>query len=763
MIRKVKNWFNNLSTTQKVIVVCFALMLSIFLLERAVYGFFYFNSIQDGMTIFISTDNEIVDIPRNNDFSLQFDARVQNLPLCTATCVWQLRDTSTNTVVSRGEERIQQGFGRDFNFSVSASNQRQVKPYKLTLQCQNEATRYCRGTSSSSTASTIVNITYDDIELEHKSFVNNRYDEVASSWHQDIQELHFLKGVEDERLTSITDSIQSDYERVQNQLNLLEQSIRNDNPTSARNILVNQDGSQAVSMYETLRNQEEESVSLINRFIRNQTSIHAHYLVFGNQTLFDERLQSIQRVHRDFNQTPIPTGLNTSQSFATFKNSLNNTEMRRVSSQASTYKNTYKNILCNVKGFECGVSEQNRSFEEELVDSCSYLNMFEETSQIAQREFTLSLRPNQTVQETLDDFNVTQIRQQDNFNQLQEELLLLAVNETPTQNTSLLLSLIPRLESEANTFKDTYCSKNFTFPSQTLSPVLPELPNNITTYNPVRFPTQQCCSLGTCRACAFEERTPIILVHGHAIAESSQPEYSLQAMKNLANTLEQDGYFYFGHVFPQRNIESNTKRILSKLPSNVVFTTTYYTDSFAEEGEYYRLVTKAEPIETYGIRLSEVVDMVLRETGQERVDIISHSMGGLVTRSYLQNFGEDSVRSVVLIGTPNHGVSGRTARFCNVFGSENACRDMRRGSDFLQTVNSYEPSIPVMNIIGVGCQGTDYDGIVFRDEVELDWTQNFVYEGNCEGAFTLHSKLNRPRFMPEVYDDIKEFLNITNN
>jgi triacylglycerol esterase/lipase EstA (alpha/beta hydrolase family) len=45
-------------------------------------------------------------------------------------------------------------------------------------------------------------------------------------------------------------------------------------------------------------------------------------------------------------------------------------------------------------------------------------------------------------------------------------------------------------------------------------------------------------------------------------------------------------------------------------------------------------------------------------TGKNEVDIIAHSMGGLVTRAYIQsNKYNNDIRSFEMIGTPNKGAS----------------------------------------------------------------------------------------------------------
>lgn len=61
--------------------------------------------------------------------------------------------------------------------------------------------------------------------------------------------------------------------------------------------------------------------------------------------------------------------------------------------------------------------------------------------------------------------------------------------------------------------------------------------------------------------------------------------------------------------------------------------------------------------ESYGHRLSIAVDNVLAATGAEKVILISHSMGGLVCRSYIKWFGgHNKVFKILTVGTPNNGI-----------------------------------------------------------------------------------------------------------
>lgn len=77
------------------------------------------------------------------------------------------------------------------------------------------------------------------------------------------------------------------------------------------------------------------------------------------------------------------------------------------------------------------------------------------------------------------------------------------------------------------------------------------------------------------------------------------------------------------------------------------------------------------------------VDGILAATGAAKVDVITHSMGGLSSRYYVKNLGGDAtVDEWVSLGGPNHGTD--TANFC----FSTACTEMRIGSSFLAALNS---------------------------------------------------------------------------
>jgi triacylglycerol lipase len=86
---------------------------------------------------------------------------------------------------------------------------------------------------------------------------------------------------------------------------------------------------------------------------------------------------------------------------------------------------------------------------------------------------------------------------------------------------------------------------------------------------------------------------------------------------------------------------------------------------------------------TTASQIATKVDSILKATCATKVDLVSHSMGGLSTRYYVKNLGGGAkVDDFVSLGGPNHGTD--TANFC----FSTACSEMRVGSSFLNALNS---------------------------------------------------------------------------
>jgi triacylglycerol lipase len=82
--------------------------------------------------------------------------------------------------------------------------------------------------------------------------------------------------------------------------------------------------------------------------------------------------------------------------------------------------------------------------------------------------------------------------------------------------------------------------------------------------------------------------------------------------------------------------------------------------------------------------LASYVSQVRQRTGASRVDIVNHSMGGLVSLWYVKQLGgQQYVRRLASLAGANHGTTSALA--CTVFVT---CQQMVPGSSFINTLSS---------------------------------------------------------------------------
>ena len=77
------------------------------------------------------------------------------------------------------------------------------------------------------------------------------------------------------------------------------------------------------------------------------------------------------------------------------------------------------------------------------------------------------------------------------------------------------------------------------------------------------------------------------------------------------------------------------------------------------------------------------VERVKARTGARKIDILTHSEGGLISRFYIENLGgASSIERLVTLGTPNHGT------YMGYLGPGMGATQMKPGSAFLQALNA---------------------------------------------------------------------------
>lgn len=84
-------------------------------------------------------------------------------------------------------------------------------------------------------------------------------------------------------------------------------------------------------------------------------------------------------------------------------------------------------------------------------------------------------------------------------------------------------------------------------------------------------------------------------------------------------------------------------------------------------------------IRTAAEALGPHIEQICEQSGHRRVDIVAHSLGGLVARYYVQRLGGDArVRTLITLGTPHTGTKAIPA-----LAPHPLARQMRPGSEVL--------------------------------------------------------------------------------
>jgi triacylglycerol esterase/lipase EstA (alpha/beta hydrolase family) len=100
-------------------------------------------------------------------------------------------------------------------------------------------------------------------------------------------------------------------------------------------------------------------------------------------------------------------------------------------------------------------------------------------------------------------------------------------------------------------------------------------------------------------------------------------------------------------------------------------------------------------IERFAGQLAARVDAVCAATGAQRVVLIGHSMGGLVSRAYLRRYGAARVERLITIGTPHHGS-------VLAWSYPGRClAQMRPGNAWLAELNRDESGVPTVPITSI--------------------------------------------------------------
>ena len=154
-------------------------------------------------------------------------------------------------------------------------------------------------------------------------------------------------------------------------------------------------------------------------------------------------------------------------------------------------------------------------------------------------------------------------------------------------------------------------------------------------------------------------------------------------------------------------------------------------------------------IDGYAPLVDAAVKRVQAETGQQRIVIVAHSMGGLAARAYLRDHGATHVARVITLGTPHHGTS-----IAN-FGIGINCGEMNwlgryeegRSSEWLQRLAATEDAEDLATIVSIY---SHHDNIVSpQSSAHLHGARNIALAGIGHVAMALE-----PAVQQMVIDEI---------
>ena len=159
---------------------------------------------------------------------------------------------------------------------------------------------------------------------------------------------------------------------------------------------------------------------------------------------------------------------------------------------------------------------------------------------------------------------------------------------------------------------------------------------------------------------------PIVFVHGIAggFSDWDQTVSNISGGTHFSMRYNDDGELF------------NNYNGLPPKTTNWIWNVSYYHDTPVKEAFQGNLTTYAE-------RLREIITVVKNISGSDKVVIISHSMGGLVSRAYmsLDQSCWNSVHKIVTVAAPHEGVKTSV-------GIVGQLKDLRKGSDFIIQLNA---------------------------------------------------------------------------
>ena len=258
----------------------------------------------------------------------------------------------------------------------------------------------------------------------------------------------------------------------------------------------------------------------------------------------------------------------------------------------------------------------------------------------------------------------------------------------------------------------------------------------------------------------YSSEYPVILLHGWMGRAVDFNSY--------ADRLQEEGIAEKKSVIDSK---SNASVCPDKWPVPVSVRAEYYSDANKDKG-----------IEAYAVELHHAVDLVINCTNAEQVIIVGHSMGGLVARKYMVDYGDEKVHKLITLATPHHGFNNFTdaellMKVLDIFTGrgEVEVKQMRPNSDFLNKLNladkDFRDKIVSIGTFTIG-NGTskifdlsflsDSDVVVKLDSTRLEGAEYYQITGCSHTPITdlrigkNRGSINDANKCSQAYDIVKK-------
>ena len=768
MGEKKKNWAKN---HKKIIIIVTLIIIILSFIMFATKAWLYLNFILGNDIILrLSADKEDILLFRNQEQEVKFEAKITTNPFCTAQCESLFEDISNNKQIGQDNFTLRPGMPLTKAYRLKTEKFGEgMFLYRFNLQCQSKKTFFCNTKEESTSRNLLVTAEYrlTDDEKKIKEELKLKLDNLTQILAHLEEKIIFAedsinaiddKVVMDEYQTYFFFSKKSVSKGNSDLLRLMEiWNSKNYYLLNKEYDKINSDILSATILVEGLYQNISKTISSYNIFIDelkvaqgNAQQLRDLFIINESHALMiDDRIKEFNIFFFNFKERSLLSEKYNAMGYINKRLSdafleINKSAANEASIRSFDNDINYK-LLCSLN-LTC--IEINKTSG--LKTSCSDGERLKEiyislnNTSIALINVSLEDLRKRIINESMETIPLD-LRQSVEY----------IIQKNYSGNGSIIETLIKNQPESCNLV-------NISIEEPAKIDIIYIVVSNTVVKIGVEFkePNPECCVFGKCQECCNENCSdlfPLVFLHGHAFNKDTEADYSLDAFNKIQKRLEEDGYLSAGSISLYTFPKSKGIWGYQRVPVSIKLS--YYFDIFQEPENYVVVQTKSENIDTYSIRLKELLDTVTYKTGRDKVIIVAHSMGGLVARRYIQVFGTGKVEKLIMVGTPNKGIKGNVADYCKFFGENLECRDMNENSLFINKVNREKlPNIKIYNVIGTGCNMKNGigDGIVLEENAKLAGASNHIINGTCKGLEVLHTQLLDINNYPEVYEIIKK-------